>query len=80
MPALFLEVAVDFDELLQNGTATSYTLRCKTRRVVEVAVHVAIMLVVRILRPKKRSAHGACEMLDMELFVWAARLTESEKL
>lgn len=69
MPAFFLEVAVDFDELLQDGTATSYAFRCKPRRVMEMAVHVAIMLVVRILRSKKRGAHGAGEMLDMKLFI-----------
>ena len=69
MPVLIDTIAEDFDELLQNGGLASIALLRELRRVVVMAVHVAFVLVVRILRTEDGRAHAAREMLDVILSV-----------
>jgi len=62
-------VAEDFHELLQDGGLTSIALLRELGRVVVMAVHVALVLVVRILRAENGWANAACEMLDVILAI-----------
>ena len=70
MPTLIPHIAVDLDELLQNGTVTARAFRCESGRIVIVTVDVSLVLIVRVLRTKYCRAHGACEMLYVKLFVY----------
>jgi hypothetical protein len=56
MPALISHVPVDLDELFQDGSRTAGTFSGKSRRVVEMTVHVAVVLIVRVLRTEKGGA------------------------
>lgn len=70
MPTLVSHIAVDLDELLQDGTVAPRAFRRKPGRIMIVAVDIRFVLVVRVLRTKQCRAHGACEMLYVELFVY----------
>ena len=69
VPAFVSHIAVDLDKLLQDRTVAPGALCGKPSRVVVMAVHVAFVLVIRILRPKERGAHRAGEVVHMELLV-----------
>jgi hypothetical protein len=49
MPVLILSIPKYLHELLENGIVAAVTPLCKARRVMVVAVHVALMLVVAVL-------------------------------
>ena len=80
VPTLVPVVPVDLDELLEDGARAAGALGRESGGVVEVAVDVSVVLVVRVLRAEERGAHRAREVLDVELFVclacsplWAVR-------
>ena len=52
VPALVAHIAVDLDELLEDRGVAADAFRRETRAVVEVAVDVARVLVVRVLGPE----------------------------
>ena len=52
VPALVAHIAVDLDELLEDRGVAADAFRCETRAVVEVAVDVSRVLVVRVLVPE----------------------------
>ena len=62
-------VAVDLDELLEDGGTTAGALDGEPGRVVEVAVDRPGVLVVRVLRAEHGRAHRAGEVLDVKLHV-----------
>lgn len=53
MPTFVFHIPVDLHELFQDSGAASCTFRCKARRVMEMAVNIALMLVIGILWPEK---------------------------
>ena len=57
MPTLISIVPVDLDELLEDRTVATGALRCKARGIMKVAVHVILMLVVRVLGSENRWAN-----------------------
>ncbi len=54
MPALITQVPINLHELLQNGSIAAGALGGKTRRVMVMAIHVIIVLVIRVLGAKQR--------------------------
>jgi hypothetical protein len=73
MPALVSIVAIDLHELLENRTRASRTFCGEPGRVVVVTVHVAFVLVIRVLWTKERSAQRAGEVLDVEFLACGVR-------
>jgi hypothetical protein len=69
MPALVAHVPIDLHELLQNCGVATRTFCRKARRIMIMAVHVAVVFIIRVLWPEKRRTYGAREMLDVELSV-----------
>ena len=69
MPTFIPHIAVDLDELLQDGTVASRTFCCEAGGIVVVAVDIPFVLIIRILRAEYRVTHGACEIFYVELFV-----------
>ena len=65
VPVLILAIAENFDELLQDGRVTAVTPLGKLGGIMEMAVDLALMLVVGILRTKNGRAHGAGEMFNV---------------
>lgn len=65
MPMLINTVPVDLDKLLENSGPTSRTLDGEPRRIMEVAINGAVVLVIRILRTEYGRTNGAREVLDM---------------
>lgn len=53
MPALVSHVAIDLNKLFQDRTTATRTFCGKTRRVMKMAIDIAIMFVVRILGAKE---------------------------
>lgn len=62
-------VPIDLDELLQDSSLTTSALDCEACRVVEMAVYLTAVLVIRVLGTKDCGTDGAGEVLDMELHV-----------
>ena len=62
---LILAIAENFDELLQDGRVTAVTPLSKLGGIMEMAVDLALMLVVGILRTKNGRTHGAGEMFNV---------------
>ena len=69
MPAFITAIAVNLNELLENGRVAARTLGRESCRIVEVTIDVAIVLVIRVLWPKERRAHRTGEVVHMELLV-----------
>lgn len=69
VPVLVLAVPEYFDELLKDRRVAAIAPLGELRRVVVVAVDVAIVLVVAVRRPKDRRAHGASEVVHVVLAV-----------
>lgn len=65
MPVLILSVAVYFHELLEDSCLAAIAALRKLCRVVVVAVNVAVMLIVAILRTKYCGTQGAGKMVDV---------------
>lgn len=68
MPTFISHIAINFNKLLENSAGASNTLGCEPGRVVEVAIHVSLVLVVGVLRTEQGRTDGTREMLDMVLF------------
>lgn len=62
---LILTIAEDLNELLQNCCLTAIAPLRKLCRVMVVAVHLSIVLVVTVLRSKYCWADRACKVVDM---------------
>ena len=77
VPVLVYRVAVDLDKLLEDGRPAAGTLDGEPGRVVKVAIDVAGVLVVRVLRAKDGRTDRAGEVLDMELHVCIRARTEA---
>jgi hypothetical protein len=69
MPALVPHVAVDLDKLLEDGSTAPSALCCETSRVVEMAVYIPLMLVIRVLGAKQSGTKGTCKVFYMKLLV-----------
>ena len=80
MPTLVPHVPVDLHKLFEDCAVAACALGRISCGVVEMAVNVPFVLIVRVLRAEERGAHRAREVLDVELFVcltcsplWAVR-------
>jgi hypothetical protein len=62
---LILAIPEDLDELLKNRCLAAIASLGKLGGIVEVAVYLAIMLVVTILRPKYCRTHRASEVVNV---------------
>jgi len=69
MPVLILTIAEYFHELFENSGLASITPLRELCRIVEMAIYLAIMLVVAVLGTKDRGAYGAGEVINMILSV-----------
>jgi hypothetical protein len=69
VPTLVSHIPINLDKLLENGGIATGTLGRKAGRVVKMAVHIAVMFIVRVLGTKERWADRACEMFDVEFLV-----------
>lgn len=66
---LVLAVTEDLDKLLKNCRLTSVAALSETGGIVEVAVHIAIVLVVAVLSAKHSRAHAARKVVDVVLAI-----------
>lgn len=78
MPVLVLSIAIDFNKLLQDGRVATITSFGKLRRVMIMAVHLAIVLVVAVLRPKDGRTDRTRKVLDMVFPVDGGNVGSSE--
>ena len=69
MPALVAHIAVDLDELLEDRGIAARTLCREAGGVVEMAVDVSVVFVVRVLWAEEGGADGAGEVFDVEFLV-----------
>lgn len=76
VPTFISHVPVDLHKLLENRTVAAGAFGCESCRVVEVAINVAVVFVVRVLRAEKCRTERACEMLDVILFVCCQQVNE----
>lgn len=65
VPVFVLAIAVNLDELLQDRGPTSCAFDGVVERIVIVAIDLAVMFIVRVLRTKDCRTHGACEVLNV---------------
>lgn len=79
MPVLVLAVAVDLDELLEDGDLTPVAALSKLGRVVVVTVNVAVVLIIAILGAEYRVTERACEMVDVVFAVESGDVGTSER-
>ena len=70
MPTFISHVPVDLHKLLENRTVAAGAFGCESRRVVKVAIDVAVVFIVRVLRTKKCGTERACEVLNVVLFIY----------
>ena len=63
-------VTVHLYELLEDGCLAPSAFDCEANGIVEVAIDLTGMLVVRILRPKNDRTDRAREVLHMKFHVW----------
>jgi hypothetical protein len=73
MPTFILHIPIDLHKLFQYRTIATSTFRGKSRGIVEMAVDVAFVFIVRVLGTKQCRAEGTCEMLYMEFLVCMTR-------
>jgi len=66
---LVLALPEDLNELLQNSGVAPIATLCELCRIVVVAVHTSIMLVVTVLGTKDSWTHRTCEMIYVILAV-----------
>ena len=69
VPALVALVPLDLDELLQDGRIASGAFRRPSGRVVIMTKHVALVLVIAILRPEQCRTDAASKVLDVVLLI-----------
>lgn len=62
-------VSVDLDKLLEDGDLTACASDSEAGGVMKVAVDGAVVLIIRVLRPKDGRTDGAGEMLDVKLLL-----------
>lgn len=75
---LVLAISEYLDKLLQDGSLAPCTSLRETRRIVVMAIHVALMLVVAILCSKDCWADGAGEMLNVVLAIQRGNIRASK--
>lgn len=78
VPVLILTIAINLNELLENGSLTSIAALSKLRRVVIVAVNLLFVLIIAVLSAKYGWTHRAREVVDM-VFVVKRRNVRSTK-
>lgn len=78
MPMLVLTVAEYLDELLENCCLAAIAALSELRRVVIMAIYVAIMLIVAVLRPENRGAECAREVVDMVFAIESCNVRASQ--
>ena len=69
MPALISHITIYLHKLLENCAITTGALGRKSGGIMEVAVHIPVVFIIRILRTEQGGTKRACKMLHMELLV-----------
>lgn len=62
---LILPIAEDFDELLEDRRVAAIASLSELRRVMEMAVHLCLVLIIAVLGAKDCRADGAREMFNV---------------
>jgi len=65
MPVLILAIAEDLDKLLENGSLAALAPLGKTGRVVIMAIHLAIVLIVAVLCSKHCGTQRAGKVINV---------------
>ncbi len=79
VPTLVPHIAIDLYKLLENGAIASSTLRSETRGIMIMTIDISLVFVVGVLRAEKGGTNGACEMVDMELFIYSSQVVQISK-
>lgn len=79
MPVLILAIAENLDKLLQDGGVTAVASLSKLGGIMEMAVYLALMLVIGILGAEYRGTYGASKMLDVVLAVQGRDVGAAER-
>ena len=66
---LVLTVPEDFDELLKDRSLAAVAALCKSRRVVVVAIDIAIVLIIAVFCSESSRANRAGKVVDMVLAI-----------
>ena len=69
MPTFILHISIDLHKLLQDSTIAPNTFGGKPSRVMEVAVHMVLVLIVRILLSEQGGTYRTGEMLHVIFLV-----------
>lgn len=69
VPVLVLAIPEDLDKLLQDSCLAPAAPLGKLCRIMVMAVHLSVMLVVAVLGPKDRRTERAGKMIDMILVI-----------
>jgi len=80
MPMLVLAVSVNLHKLLQDRGPAACALDSVAEGVVVVTKDLAIMFIVRVLRPKNGRADRARKVLDMVLVIQSGNVAPSQGL
>lgn len=75
---LILPIAKDLHKLLQYCSMATMTPLSKLSGIVEVAIHLALVFVVRVLRTKHRRTYRAGEMFNMILAVQSRNIRATQ--
>ncbi len=78
MPAFVSHVPVNLDKLFQDGAVATRALGSKTSGVMEVAIYVAVVLIIRVLGSEKCWAERTGKMLHMKFLVCRQKSENSE--
>lgn len=65
MPVLVLPIADDLDELFEDSRLAAIAFGSELRRIMVMAIDLAVMLVVGVLRPKDGWAYAASEVFNV---------------
>ena len=78
MPMFVNTVSVNFYKLFQNSSLTTRTFDCKSSRVMVMAINLAVMFVIRILRTEYGRASRAGKVLNVILFIKSRNIGASK--
>ena len=76
---LILSIAKDFHKLFENGGMASMTSLRELGGIMEMTVHLALMFVIRILRPKHRGTYGARKVFNVVLAFQGRNIRATER-
>lgn len=78
MPVLIHSISENLHKLLKNGGLAPIALLRELGRVMKMAIHIALVLVVRVLCTEHSGAHGASEVLNVVLALQRSDIRSSQ--